>query len=72
VLGYPIIVFTDHKNNTFNGLKAYASDRFLFTFWLLFLEEYGITLEYLPGMKNVGTVADGLSRLDISSLKIQD
>jgi hypothetical protein len=22
LLGYPIIVFTDHKNNTFNGLKA--------------------------------------------------
>jgi hypothetical protein len=25
--GYPVIVFTDHKNNTFNGLKA--SDRVL-------------------------------------------
>jgi hypothetical protein len=22
LLGYPIIVFTDHKNDTFNGLKA--------------------------------------------------
>jgi hypothetical protein len=29
LLGYPIIVFTDHKNNTFNGLKA--SDRVLLT-----------------------------------------
>jgi hypothetical protein len=27
LLGYPIIVFTDHENNTFNGLKA--SDRVL-------------------------------------------
>jgi hypothetical protein len=43
LLGYPIIVFTDHKNNTFNDLKA--SDRVLLTYWLLLLEEYGATLE---------------------------
>jgi hypothetical protein len=72
LLGYPhpIIVFTDHKNNTFNGLKA--SDRVLLTCWLLLLEEYGVTFEYLPGKKNVGTVADTLSHLDIDSLKIQE
>jgi RNase H-like domain found in reverse transcriptase len=39
LLGYPIIVHTDHKNNTFNGLKA--SDCVLS--WLLLLEEYGVT-----------------------------
>jgi hypothetical protein len=66
LLGYPIIVFTDHKNNTFNGLKA--SDPVLR--WLLLLEEYGVTFEYFPGKKNV--VADALSRLDINSLKIQE
>jgi hypothetical protein len=66
LLGYPIIVFTDHKNNTLNGLKA--SDRVLR--WLLLLKEYGVTFEYLPGKKNV--VADALSRLDIDSLKIQE
>jgi hypothetical protein len=51
LLGYhhPIIVFTDHKNNTFNGLKA--SDRILRTCWLLLFEEYGVTFEYLPGKK---------------------
>jgi hypothetical protein len=74
LLGYhvSIIVFTDHKNNTFNGLKA--SDRVLHTWWLLLLEEYGVTFEYLPGkkQKNVGAVADALSRLDIDSLKIQE
>jgi hypothetical protein len=44
----------------------------LCTFWLLLLEEYGVTFEYLPGKKNVGTVADASSRLDIDSLKIQE
>jgi hypothetical protein len=70
LLGYhqPIIVFTDHKNNTFNSLKA--SDRVLRTCWLLLLEEYGVTFEYLSGKKNV--VADALSHLDIDSLKIQE
>jgi hypothetical protein len=72
LLGYhlPIIVFTNHKNNTFNGLKA--SDRVLHICWLLLLEEYGVTFEYLPGKKNVGTDANALSRLDIDSLKIQE
>jgi hypothetical protein len=65
---YSIIVFTDHKNNTFNDLKA--SDHILRTRWLLLLEEYGVTFEYLPRKKNV--VADALSRLDIDSLKIQE
>jgi hypothetical protein len=70
LLGYPIIVFTDHKNNTFNGLKS--SDCVLLTSWLLLLEEFGVTFEYLSGKikKNVATVADALSRLDIDSLKI--
>jgi hypothetical protein len=70
LLDYPIIVFTDHKNNTFNGLKA--SDRVLRTCWILLLEEYGVTFEYLPGKKNVGSIADALSYLDIDSLKVQE
>jgi hypothetical protein len=69
LLGYTIIVFTDHKNNTFNGLKS--SDRVLLTCCLLLLEEYGVTFEYLPGKKQKNVVADALSRLDIESLKIQ-
>jgi hypothetical protein len=63
-----IIVFKNHKNNTFNGLKD--SDRVLLLCWLLLLGEYGITFEYLPGKKHV--VVDALSRLDIDSLKIQE
>jgi hypothetical protein len=44
------------------------------TFWLLLLEEYGVTFEYLPRnkQKNVETVVDDLSRLDIDRLKIQE
>jgi hypothetical protein len=74
LLGYyePIIVFTDHKNNTFNGLKAKDSDRVLRTCWHLLLEQYGVKFEYLPGKKNTKFVADALSRLDINSLKIQE
>jgi hypothetical protein len=74
MLGYPhpIIVFTDHKSNTFNGLKANASDRVLRTCWLLLLEEYEVTFEYLPGYMHTNVAADALSRLDIHSLKIQE
>jgi hypothetical protein len=36
--------------------------------WLLLLEEYGVTFEYLSGKKNV--VADALSCLDIDELTI--
>jgi hypothetical protein len=49
LIGYhlSIIFFIDHKNNTFNGLKVNISDILLR--WLLLLEEYGVTFEYLPG-----------------------
>jgi hypothetical protein len=42
--------------------------------WLLLLEEYGVTFEYVPGktQKNVAVVADALSHLEIDSLKIQE
>jgi hypothetical protein len=42
--------------------------------WLLLLEGYGETSEYAPGKKhkNLDTVADALSHLDIDYLKIQE
>jgi RNase H-like domain found in reverse transcriptase len=66
LLGYPIIVFTDHKNNTINKFKA--SGRILRC--LLLLEEYGVSFGYLLGKKNV--VADALPRLDMNDLNIQE
>jgi hypothetical protein len=70
LLGFPITVFIDYKNNTFNGLKANPSDRVLRTYWLLLLEEYGVTFEYLSGKKNI--ITDTLFRLDIKNLMIQE
>jgi hypothetical protein len=62
------MVYTDHENNTYNGLKAL--DR-VFR-WLLLPEEYGVTNEYLLEKKCNITVANALSHLDIDNLKIQD
>jgi hypothetical protein len=42
------------------------------TCWLLLLEEYGVTFDYLPEKRQKNVVADALSRLDIDSLKIQE
>jgi hypothetical protein len=74
LLGYhqPIIVYTDHKNNTFNGLKANVSDLNYLTCWLILLDKNGVAFEYLPGWKQKNVAADALSRLDIDSLKIQE
>jgi hypothetical protein len=58
LLGYPIIVFTDYKINTFNDLKALDS----------ILCWYSIYYS-LKNMEYVGTVADVLYRLYIYSLK---
>jgi hypothetical protein len=51
-------------------LKAKTSDRVLC--WLLLLEEYGVTFEYLSGKIQKNDIADALSHLDIDSLKIQE
>jgi hypothetical protein len=40
--------------------------------WLLLLEEYGVTIKYLPGKKDVVAVADALSRLDVDNLNIKE
>jgi len=59
LLGQVIVVYTDHKNLTY---KVFNTQRVMR--WRLIIEEYGPTLEYVKGEKNV--VADALSRLDLS------
>jgi hypothetical protein len=40
--------------------------------WLLLIEEYGVSFEYLTRKKNITVVADTSSCLDIDSLNIQE
>ena len=55
LLGQRIIVYTDHKNLTYNDLQT---DRVLR--WRLLLEEFGVDIRYIKGVSNI--VADVLSR----------
>jgi hypothetical protein len=57
--GQRIIVYTDHKNLTRDGLGL-TSDRV--TRWRIILEEYAPEIIYINGIHN--TVADAISRLD--------
>jgi putative transposase len=54
------VVYTDHKNLT---CKNFNTERVMR--WRLLIEEFGPTLKYIKGPKNV--VADALSRLDLMS-----
>ena len=56
LLGHEIIVYTDHKNLTYQNFNT---DRVMR--WRLIIEEYGPTLKYVKGETNI--VADALSRL---------
>jgi hypothetical protein len=44
----------------------------LLTFWLVLLEEYGVTFDYLPGKIQKNFVPDALSRLELDNQKIQE
>mmetsp|Transcript_119887 Transcript_119887/g.346396 ORF Transcript_119887/g.346396 Transcript_119887/m.346396 type:complete len:492 (-) Transcript_119887:104-1579(-) len=61
VLGYPIVVSTDHRNLTHNDTN-FKTARVMR--WRLAIEEYMPTIEYIPGEKNV--VADLFSRIPIT------
>ena len=65
LLGQEIEVFTDHKNLTY---KEFNTERVMR--WRLLIEEYGPTLTYLKGERNV--VADIMSRLPTMELERPD
>ena len=67
LLGQQIVVYTDHKNLTYNNFNTEC----IMTWWLL-IEEFGPTIEYIKGPKNI--IADASSRLDLVSLpsNVQD
>lgn len=57
LIGYPINVFTDHKNLSCDNFNTERVMR-----WRLLIEEFGPKIEYTKGSKN--SVADALSRLE--------
>jgi Reverse transcriptase (RNA-dependent DNA polymerase). len=61
LLGCPIIIFTDHRNLTFNGPTTTQSQRALR--WRLVIEEYNVTIVHRAGASNFA--ADALSRLPL-------
>jgi hypothetical protein len=58
ILGYKIIVHTDHKKLTY---AKSTSDRVMR--WRLLIEEFGPEFKYIQGKHNL--IADALSRLEM-------
>ena len=65
LLGYQIIVHTDHKKMTY---ERYTSDRVMR--WHLLVEEFGPEFRYIKGKHNL--IADALSRLEMEPSKLED
>jgi RNase H-like domain found in reverse transcriptase len=63
VLGYPVVIHTDHKNLT-HDIAVYKNSRVMR--WRLAFEEFMPTLHFVDGEKNV--VADALSRLSTTMM----
>lgn len=62
ILGYQITVRSDHRSISF--LQRCKLNHGRITRWILCLQEYNITWEYIPGKQNA--VADALSRVNIT------
>ena len=66
ILGYPLTVRSDDKSISFIQRCKLSHGRL--TRWILALQEYNITWEYVPGKQN--TVADALSRVNLENLSL--
>ncbi|KAJ8566722.1 hypothetical protein ON010_g6402 [Phytophthora cinnamomi] len=62
LLGFPVVLHTDHKNLLYPRENSLRVKR-----WKLLREEYRLTVEYVPGAQNVG--ADAFSRLQYDHVK---
>ena len=60
LLAQQIVVYTNHKNLTYKNFNTEHVMR-----WWLLIEEFGPTIEYVKGPKNI--VANALSRLNLVS-----
>ena len=60
LLGQQIMVYTDQKNLTYKNFNMEHIMR-----WQLLIKEFGPTIQYIKGPKNI--IADALSRLDLLS-----
>jgi predicted aspartyl protease len=65
LLGRRLIVYTDHKNNTYDSLNSDQVRR-----WRMEIEEYSPDFRYIPGEQN--PVADMLSRFDVLNIPIDE
>ncbi|KAG6576542.1 Pol Polyprotein [Phytophthora cinnamomi] len=62
LLGFPVVIHTDHKNLIHPQENSLRVKR-----WKLLLEEYRLMIEYIPGWQNTG--ADAFSRLRYDYVK---
>ncbi|KAE9358004.1 hypothetical protein PR003_g1519 [Phytophthora rubi] len=62
LLGFPVVIHTDHKNHLYPQETSLRVKR-----WKLLLEEYRLSIEYIPGVQNVA--ADAFSRLRYDYVK---
>ncbi|OWZ22221.1 Pol Polyprotein [Phytophthora megakarya] len=62
LLGFPVVVHTDHKNLIYPTATNLRVKR-----WKLLLSEYRLSLHYIEGVKNVG--ADAFSRMRFATDK---
>ena len=65
MIGFKVVIHSDHKNLSFNTFKSERVRR-----WRLLLEEYDYVFEYTPGKDNF--IADMISRYPFHSSAVPE